>query len=109
MFTTTKYWMLLAAVGICICLSGDAAADPVVGEMTLNIAVGDTASVDVGFARGLQCDDLTIIRAELRGATPTSNRLFVTGLRQGVTQCRAGTLGPPTVLVYIAVKEAASR
>ncbi len=78
-------------------------ADPVVGETSLSVAVGATASLDVGFARGLQCDDVSIARAELRPDTPTSNRLFITGLRRGATQCRAGTLGAPTVLVHITV------
>ncbi len=99
-------WMFFAAVMACACASRNAAADPAVGEATLDVVVGETASIDVGFARGLQCDDLTIIHAELRGVTATSNRLFVTALRRGVTQCRAGTLGPPTVLVHIAVKDA---
>ena len=101
----TPQWMVVAALAFA-CVSRDASADPVVGETTMSIVVGETASVDVGFARGLQCDDLTIVRAELRGVTSTSNRLFVTGLRQGVTECRVGTIGPPTALVHIAVKEA---
>jgi hypothetical protein len=81
-----------------------ASADPVVGETSLDVSVGGTASLDVGFARGLLCDDVTVVRAELRAESPTSNRLFVTGLRRGATLCRAGTLGPPSVLVHITVK-----
>jgi hypothetical protein len=81
-----------------------AVAEPVVGETSVEVPVGATASLDVGFARGLMCDDPTVVRAELRAASPTSNRLFMTGLRKGVTQCRAGTLGPPTVLVHVNVK-----
>ncbi len=79
-------------------------ADPIVGEASLAVAVGSTVSVDVGFARGLHCDDLSVVHAELRGVSPTSNRLFITGVRAGTTDCRAGTLGPPTVLVHITVK-----
>ncbi len=82
----------------------NAAADPVVGETSLEVAVGATASLDVGFARGLLCDDAAVVRAEIRAASPTSNRLFVTGLRRGATLCRAGTQGAPSVLVHITVK-----
>ncbi len=80
-----------------------APADPVVGETAIEVAVGATKSIDVGFARGLQCDDLEVVHAELRGVSPTSNRLFLTGARVGRTLCRAGTLGPPTVLVHVSV------
>jgi hypothetical protein len=80
-----------------------AAADPVVGETSVQLEVGATRSMDVGFARGLQCDDLTIVHAELVAASPTSNRLVLRGLKPGRTMCRAGTLGTPTVLVHITV------
>ena len=97
---SARWWILLCGVA----LSRPALADPVVGETSVEVAVGSTISLDVGFARGLRCDDTSIVRAELRGDTPTSNRLFITGLRRGVTQCRAGTLDLPTVLVHITVK-----
>jgi len=77
--------------------------DPVVGETAVDVPVGATVSLDVGYARGLQCDDLTIVRAELRAASPTSNHLDLTGLRVGRTLCRAGTLGTPSVLVHVNV------
>jgi hypothetical protein len=80
-----------------------ATADPVVGETSIEVVVGATKSLDVGFARGLQCDDIEVVHAELRGVSPTSNRLFLTGARVGRTLCRAGTLGPPTVLVHVTV------
>lgn len=96
-----KHAVLLAT--FVVALSARATADPVVGEARLAVAVGATASLDVGYARGLRCDDVTIVRAELRADTPQSNRLYVTGLHPGVTQCRAGTMGPPTVLVTITV------
>jgi hypothetical protein len=94
---------ILAAIGVAL-VPSHASADPVVGEVSLVVAVGGTASINVGFARGLQCDDLTMIRPDLRADTETSNRFFVTGLRPGTTQCRVGTTGPPTVLVHIEVK-----
>jgi hypothetical protein len=79
-------------------------ADPVVGETSVELRVGSTGSLDVGFARGLQCDDLTVVEAQLVAASPTSNRLVMKGLKRGVTACRAGTFGAPTVLVHITVK-----
>lgn len=82
-----------------------ASADPVVGETSVELAVGASVSIDVGYARGLQCDDLSIVQADLRGVSPTSNRLFLKGLRRGATACRAGTIvGSPSVLVHITVK-----
>ncbi|HEY1959858.1 MAG TPA: hypothetical protein VGH28_29825 [Polyangiaceae bacterium] len=80
-----------------------AVGDPIVGETAVDVPVGTTVSLDVGYARGLQCDDLSIVRAELRAASPTSNHLDLTGIRVGRTLCRAGTLGPPTVLVHVNV------
>lgn len=95
---------ILGCVSAAIALSSTyAAADPVVGETSIEVAVGATKSIDVGFARGLQCDDVAVVHAELRNVSPTSNRLFLTGVRVGRTLCRAGTLGPPTVLVHVTV------
>lgn len=101
---SATHWALIAATAVFFQAPRNAAADPVVGETSIEVAVGATVSLDIGFARGLLCDDDVTVRAEIRAASPTSNRLFVTGLRRGVTQCRAGTLGPPTVLVHITVK-----
>lgn len=81
-----------------------AVADPVVGETSVQLRVGATRALDVGFARGLQCDDLTVVHAELQAASPTSNLLVLRGLHRGRTLCRAGTLGPPTVLVHVTVE-----
>ena len=92
-----------AVIGLA-CMSAPASADASSGETSLEVAVGETASMSVGFARGLQCDDLTVIQAELRADTGTSNRLFIKGLRAGATDCRVGTAGPPTLLVHITVK-----
>jgi hypothetical protein len=93
----------LLAIAVAL-LARPSVADPVVGETSVEIRVGVTVSLDVGYARGLQCDDLTVVHAELRAASPTSNRLYLKGLRRGRTACRAGTMGAPTVLVHITVK-----
>ena len=92
----------LAVFGFAL-LASSASADPVVGETAVQIATGKTVSLDVGFARGFMCDDTMVVRAELRAASPTSNVLVLTGARRGKTDCRAGTLGPPTVLVHVTV------
>jgi hypothetical protein len=57
----------------------------------LDVAVGQTVERDVGFAIGVLCDDLAILRIELRPSTPESNRLSVTGIKEGSTMCRVGT------------------
>ena len=97
--------VLARVMAIGVLMSASAAADPVVGETSVEIPIGASTSIDVGYARGLHCDDLTIVDAELRGVSPTSNRLFLKGLRRGVTACRAGTFaGSVSVLVHITVK-----
>lgn len=95
---------LLLAVALLLSAAPAAVAEPVVGEAKVELRVGQTQSLDVGFARGLDCNDVTIVRAELRNVSPTSNRLFLTGLRHGKTDCRAGTVGTPTVLVHVTVE-----
>jgi hypothetical protein len=59
--------------------------------MRIDVAVGETIERDVGFAMGLQCDDVAIIRADLRAGTPESNTFVVTGVTEGATMCRVGT------------------
>ena len=96
-----------AAVAVAMSLgfsSSGASADPAPADTSLEVAVGETASISVGFARGLQCDDVTIIHAELRADTGTSNLLVIKGLKPGSTDCRVGTMGPPTMLVHVTVK-----
>ncbi len=98
-----RFLARFTAMGVLVAAS--AAADPVVGETSVEIAVGASTSIDVGYARGLQCDDITIVEAELRGVSPTSNRLFLKGLRRGATACRAGTVvGSTSALVHITVR-----
>jgi hypothetical protein len=57
---------------------------------SLEVAVGRTIEVNVGYARGWMCDDPSIIKAELvtRG---DANIWIVTGVKTGATQCRVGT------------------
>lgn len=67
--------------------------------------MGDTVKRDVGYARGLRCDDTSIVAAEI--ATDVArdvNVVSLTGLQVGKTACRAGTdLGRPVVVFTIEV------
>jgi hypothetical protein len=84
-------WYLLGMIRIAVILciaAGSALADD---ATRIDVAVGETIERDVGFAMGLLCDDLGIIRAELRAGTPESNTFVVTGVTQGTTMCRVGT------------------
>jgi hypothetical protein len=86
--------MLRIAVIVCLVaglvagLATSAVAD---GAIRVDVAVGETIERDVGFAMGLQCDDVAIVRVELREGTPESNTFAVTGVTEGTTTCRVGT------------------
>ena len=97
-----RTWIVGAGLAAAALTSRAARADP---PVTLAVAVGHTASMDVGFARGLVCDDVSIMRAELRNESPTSNRFYVTGIRPGETLCRVGAFpsSPTTILVHVVV------
>jgi hypothetical protein len=92
----------------CLLVAGAARADmpidPVTEPSRLEVAVGETVQRDVGFALGLVCDDLAIVRADLRTAASGSNVFEVTGVQLGDTTCRAGTTpNRPTYLFAIRV------
>jgi hypothetical protein len=88
----------------------DDAPPPAPGAIPLQVTVGETVEVDVAYARGLRCDDLSIIRADLVTKND-HNFLVVTGLKVGQTQCRAGTslTVPPWFLFDIHVVAAKKR
>ena len=70
------------------------------------VEVGKTTTVDVGFAKGLNCDDLTVAQVEIRTRSAKSNELVITGLKPGKTWCRAGLPNAgATALVHITVVE----
>jgi hypothetical protein len=102
------YVMGMVRIAMILCLiAGIARAD---AAMRVEVAVGETIERDVGFAIGLQCDDLAIIRADLRAGTPESNTFIVTGVREGTTLCRVGTMpNRPTYLFEIHVVAARRR
>jgi hypothetical protein len=73
---------------------------------SVRVAVGQTTTVNVGLAKGLNCDDLTVAQVEIRTRSAENNQLVITGLKPGKTWCRAGlpTAGA-TALVHIVVVE----
>ena len=93
-------------LGLALGLAGSARADDdaAQGAPRIDVAVGETVAREVGFAMGLHCDDLSILRVELRPSTPESNAFVVTGVREGTTLCRVGTaLGRPSFVFEIHV------
>ncbi|MGO9832008.1 MAG: hypothetical protein ACLPJH_17885 [Myxococcaceae bacterium] len=76
------------------------------GGGTVSVEVGKTTTVEVGHAKGLNCDDLAVAQVEIRTASPETNELVITGLKPGTTYCRAGTAASgATTLVKIIVYE----
>jgi hypothetical protein len=73
-------WMLAA---------GSALAQPS-GTTPISVEVGQTLEVDVGYARGIVCDDLSVVRPGL--VTRNDHNFFLAaGLKVGRTLCRVGT------------------
>jgi len=57
----------------------------------IEVELGKSVELDVGYARGVICDDLTIIDADLHAKTEQSNAFVITGKALGSTMCRVGT------------------
>ena len=92
--------MVRIAVILCLVAATAAAGD----ALRIDVAVGETIERDVGFAMGLQCDDVAIVHVELRAGTPESNTFVVTGVAEGTTMCRVGTTpNRPTYLFELHV------
>ena len=94
---------MVRSLAILAVLCGLAAADD--GTTQITVAVGDTVKRDVGYARGLHCDDTTIVAAEIATDTERDvNVVSLTGLAVGKTLCRAGTeVGRPVVVFAVEV------
>jgi hypothetical protein len=94
-----------AALGFALALllaSGVARADG-----SISVQVGKTTTVDVGLAKGLNCDDLSVAQVEIRTRNAENNELVITGLKPGTTFCRAGSpTAGASALVQIRVFEA---
>src|SRR5271154_6105640 len=75
---------------------------------SVTVVVGKTKTVDVGHAKGLNCDDLSVAQVEIRNRNAENNELVITGLKSGSTWCRAGLPNAgATALVNIIVVEKA--
>jgi hypothetical protein len=75
-------------------------------DNSVTVDVGQTTTVDVGLAKGLNCDDLAVAQVEIRTRSADNNELVITGLKPGKTWCRAGAPGAgATALVHIHVVE----
>jgi len=73
---------------------------------SVTVEVGKTTTVDVGLAKGLNCDDLTVAQVVIRTRSAENNQLVITGLKPGKTWCRAGLPNAgATALVHIVVVE----
>jgi hypothetical protein len=93
---------LLLALAVLLSASSALADDSV------TVAVGKTKTVDVGLAKGLNCDDLSVAQVEIRNRNAENNELVITGLKPGSTWCRAGLPNAgATALVNIIVIEKA--
>ena len=70
------------------------------------LAVGETVKVDVGIARGVTCDDVSIVSADITtDETTKSNTVILKGLTPGETDCRAGNaaFGKPSRFIHVKV------
>jgi len=77
-------WRLALLLGLAA-----APADDVLGSV--NIEVGETVEIEVGYAIGVACDDPETVAAEMRPKNDQTNVVLFTGRREGHTLCRAGT------------------
>ena len=95
---------------VCLLLVGAGLAraqgsDVVASGVTVRLAVGEQKVLNVGLAMGLECNNGTVVRAELRAVSPSENEVILTGLKPGKTACRAGTANiSRSILINISVK-----
>jgi len=81
--------MLRIAILVSV-LGGVAFAEPDAPRRIV-VPIGETVETDVGYLRGFACDDPSILVAELKTKSETSNVFSVKGLTAGKTSCRVGT------------------
>lgn len=75
------------------------------GPRELEVELGKTVEVEVGYAIGFRCDDLTIVDPAMKNVSETTNLFVVKGLRAGTTLCRVGTDPQrPTMLFEVRVR-----
>jgi hypothetical protein len=82
---------------------------PIASGTQVKLKVGQQKTLNVGLAIGLECNDGTVVQAELRALSPSANELVLIGLKPGKTACRAGTANVArSKLVYIQVNPAST-
>jgi len=96
--------MSRAALLLCLVLmAGPARAQT---ARQVEVEVGKTTKVDIGLARGLNCDDLGVVDTRIESTKDKKELVLVLkGKAAGETYCRAGTGLGPTVLIHITVVE----
>jgi hypothetical protein len=97
------------ALAATVIVAGTVLAQPS-GTTPIAVEVGQTLEVDVGYARGVVCDDTSVVRPGL--VTRNDHNFFVAaGLKLGRTLCRVGTYAgqPPWFLFEVSVVPAKRR
>jgi hypothetical protein len=74
-------------VAALLLVAGSAVAD----GTRIEVPVGDTIEVNVGYAIGALCDDTSIITVDMRTHEGRTNVFAITGIKEGSTLCRVGT------------------
>jgi hypothetical protein len=83
------------------------ADSPIASGTHVKLKVGQEKRLNVGLAMGLECNDGTVVQAELQPRSASVNELVLVGLKPGKTACRAGTANVSrSKLVYIQVTAA---
>jgi len=57
----------------------------------IEVPVGETVELDVGYAIGSLCDDTSVVTPEMRERVGKTNVFALTGVKLGTTLCRVGT------------------
>ncbi len=90
-------------VGILLIATPALADEP---RTRVELVVGQATAIEVGWAMGHQCDDESIVAAEMKNKDADTNVFALKGLKPGTTLCRAGTYlveDRPTFLFEIVV------
>jgi hypothetical protein len=80
------------------------------GVRQISVELDHTITVDVGYAVGFRCDDISIVEPSMKPKNEQANLFVVKGLKEGATLCRVGTQpGRPTMLLQVKVVPAKRR
>jgi hypothetical protein len=99
--------LAVLALGVVLPPGASAQSEPIDSGLHVKLKVGQKKKLNVGLAKGLMCDDGTVVQAELRPVSESENELVLVGLKPGKTACRAGTANVAwSKLVYVRVTAA---